>query len=518
MRVVSPRIFFICTATIVIASVLSISFYAFVARASVYNLYASTCLGGWENTHLASGDPEGTEVGEAPVFTEVNSARLDGSVHAQIYCGGFSGDILENTVPKKILVRFSWAVEYPKLDSAALQIKDATTTTDSIEQLENEDIDVTDISNPPDGESSVEPEAVEPEAMGSGEPQTPATIEPTTESETETAPVTEESVLQLQETAPEPSSEPTPQEPAASILNFFATAAYAQEIVGTASTTIDSTFETATTTPDIATSTPASAYGLVEVLYTLDGVEWRSLGFVEKDEFGNKHFEIPIEEASDWEDISKIQIGIQSVPVVDGVAPIIYLDSVWIETEYEYANQNDTSQLASVASAIGEVLGETIGELIPAEEPEIIEEVPVEEVSVEETFQPIIEPAPLPPRLSSRDFSKDIVIDPNATHSCEAEPFSIDVSGRDVFFTKITLKKMPEEKYEMEIGSLPDGIDVRFNNDDYFFQPDSDGDIISLQILNEEGSRTGNFTIPVIFSEKSNQDSSVICQINIINQ
>ncbi len=521
MRTTLPRLFLVCSAVVAIVIIFCVSLYTLTARASIYNLYASMCLGGWENTHLASGVPEANELGGAPIFTQVNSARLDASAHAQIYCGGFAGDILENTVPKNILVKFSWAVEYPKLNTEVLQVEDTAATTDSAAQIEgniqikNEDANATGAFDQSAEKSNAE---LGPAAAESGESETLAPTESVSEPESEAVSAVEESTPQPQETTSEPSPEPAPQEPSASILNFFATVVYAQEILDTVSSTTDAIEETATTTPDIATPTSISAYGLVEVLYTLDGVEWKSLGFVEKDEFGSKYFEIPIEEVSDWENIAKIQIGIQSVPVVDGVAPIIYLDSVWIETEYEYTNQSDTSQLANVASAIGEVLGETIGELIPTEEQEALEEVIVDELPIEETYQPIIEPVPLPPRLSVRNFTKEIIIDPNAVHRCEASPFSIDVFGRRSFSTKVMLQKSLDENYQLEIGSLPDGVNMVFSaNDDYVYEPDFDDDIVSLRIRNEEGALTGNFTVPIVFTQKGKEDSSVICQINIVN-
>jgi hypothetical protein len=252
---------------------------------------------------------------------------------------------------------------------------------------------------------------------------------------------------------------------------------------------------------------------------------------VEKDEFGSKHFEIPIEEASEWEEISKIQIGIQSVPVIDDIAPIIYIDSVWIETEYEYTNQDGESQLANVASGITDIFGGENNEVIPKEddygieedtEEELLEDEPEEileeELLEEEIPQEYVEPVPPSLPLSARSFSKEIVLDPRATHRCVASPFNIDISGRSPFSTDISLKKTPEEEYEIEIGGLPSGIDVTFSkNDDYLYQPGSNEDTVSLSIENEKGSRTGNFTIPIVFTEKEKKDSSVICQINIIN-
>jgi len=301
----------------VIAGIFAVVFYAMVARASISTLYTSSCLGGWENTHLAAGSPEATVSGGAPIFNDTNSARLVGNAHAQIYCGGFNGDIIKDTIPKKILVKFSWAVEYPMippLETLPLKKTKATSTSNVVNE-QGEAI-------PIEALSPSEPEITEPENTNTEptptEPASSESVEPTLESVPES----------ISDTPPAPEASPSPEEPTASIFNLFAMVALAQEIPV-------EEFSASTSTLDVASSTPSLSYGLVEVLYTLDGVEWKSLGFVEKDEFSSKHFEIPIEEASQWEDISKIQIGIQSVPVLDGVAPIIHLDSVWIEVEYQ---------------------------------------------------------------------------------------------------------------------------------------------------------------------------------------
>lgn len=538
MRAVSLKSSLLWIVVGIIVILISVPFYAFVARANVYNLYAKTCLGGWGNTHLAAGPPEASEQSGVQVFTESNSARLNADVHAQIYCGGFTGDILKSTVPKKILVKFSWAVEYPdlrSLETPDINTESATSTEGVVQGANTESVSDQDDSLPE--ESIVEEESL-PQEESPGTPETSETAPPeSTETTTvEEAPLTEEPTEEttptLEQTSDpaEPASEPTPElssEEPVSFFNFLVPTAHAQEIkdeeLGNVSTTpIDDMESEITTTTEAVSIAPNVSYGLVEVIYTLDGVEWKSLGFVEKDEFAGKQFEIPIEEASEWEDISKIQIGVQSVPVLDGIAPIIYLDSVWIETEYEYLQgDGDASQLAgAVAGLFG--IGET-----STTSPEVLDEVPeeiLEEEALLEELPPgepdvITMPDEFPPLpVSKRLYEKEIVIDTNATHRCEANPFSVDVLGRHSFSTKVAITQNPEQEYEAEIGSLPDGIDVRFTkSDDYIYRPDSDEDTLSLRIRNEEGSLTGNFSVPVIFTEKGKTDSSVVCQINVVN-
>lgn len=66
MRIASLKSLALWIAIGVIIIVLIASFYPFTARANVYHLYASACLGGWENTHLAAGAPEALEMGGTP--------------------------------------------------------------------------------------------------------------------------------------------------------------------------------------------------------------------------------------------------------------------------------------------------------------------------------------------------------------------------------------------------------------------------------------------------------------------
>jgi hypothetical protein len=67
----------------------------------------------------------------------------------------------------------------------------------------------------------------------------------------------------------------------------------------------------------------------LEVLYTLDGSEWHGLGKVGKNNWKNE-FEIPITE---WDDISKLQVSIQTLSVLDEM-PAVYLDGMWVEAGY----------------------------------------------------------------------------------------------------------------------------------------------------------------------------------------
>jgi len=341
MRIVSLKSLALWIAIGIIIIALIASFYPFTARANVYHLYASACLGGWKNTHLATGIPQALKDGEKSALTGDNSARLNAGTLARIYCGGFTGDILADTIPTRILARFSWAIEYP-----GLQIEEFSAP--QVEPSINEDlmqevntllegmVSESPTTSPPQEypvtQNVYEPiiQETKPQAERQTEPSiTPETFEsvvmpaPQTEEPTpplnpfEAIPRNEEQITDTTETQNEPLQNELPTETPATIS--------AEEVPTT-----------------ISTETPTNeiVYGLLEVTYTLDGVEWKRLGFVRANEFQNKYFEIPIEEASDWKDISKIQISVQGVPTLDSIAPTIYLDAIWLEVEYQKSTED----------------------------------------------------------------------------------------------------------------------------------------------------------------------------------
>lgn len=468
---------------------IAIGFYAFNARASISKLYADTCLGGWENTHLASGSPDALGPDGETLFDVNNSAKLNAETLAQIYCGGFNGDVLENTVPKKILVKFSWNVEYPEIDTVEesdLDLELATST--------EEDLSATSTESLPsvEDEPVIEDVVEELEIVESEEP--PAIIEEISEPDL------------IEPESPGSAPEVSADEPI-SFFNLFISKAIAQEIEQevevevveevvvedvSASSTDVSLDEVATTTED-AVDVEEVSYGLVEVVYTLDGLEWKTLGFVGKDEFRGKHFEIPIEEASDWEDISRIQIGVRSLPVLDGVAPVIFLDSVWIEAEYGF-------------------LEELIIE-------EIIEEEPVSGVLDPE--DPYFDENPVSNELNlkTRVFN-DFVIDSEAKHYCNSEESRIDLKKAGSATHKIQLFGAGEyQEIKMVVASLPKGIDVYFNeNKDYEISFYSDKKDVEVELVIQEGAQVGNFNIPIIYTLKNDaNESSVVCQINLVH-
>jgi hypothetical protein len=120
-----------------------------------------------------------------------------------------------------------------------------------------------------------------------------------------------------------------------------------------------------------------------------------------------------------------------------------------------------------------------------------------------------------PPPLKVRTYRKGLRIDRHPQHSCVARGSGIALSGVDRTMAELELRGARSVAEDIEIGSLPDGIDITFlNNAGYEFKPSKHDGAVTLYISNQPGSQTGNFSIPIIYT---NGTSTTICQINVIN-
>jgi len=116
--------------------------------------------------------------------------------------------------------------------------------------------------------------------------------------------------------------------------------------------------------------------------------------------------------------------------------------------------------------------------------------------------------------LKERKFSKIIILDKNARHSCLAKTFTINISHLKRATAFILFTGMRSSDENIEIGSLPLGIDITFSNNNYFYNPSKNDEGVMLNIINYDNSQKGNFSIPIIYQSGN---STTICQINIIN-
>lgn len=550
--------FYIAFVFVLIVSV--VSFSVVPARANSFVLYASTCLGGWENTNRAAGSPQTHENGFAQP-TQENSARVDTHIHAQIYCGGFSGDILDDTVPKKILVHFSWVVEYPTPGYVDVPMQDVPSG--EAEEASHEGASDAETISPEESLSIPIEVPLEGYTENSGNGaetyQENTTVEPSVDNTDDTV-FSQESISE-----PAPEVPTAPVDDSVSFLRWVVAIAHAQEIASddlveqviesqtedtpqiiqpieaaepeNQTVVVEETDTEDSSTHDImpvsTAEDPPVPYGLVEVLYTLDGVQWKSLGFVAEDAFNTSSFEIPIEEVSDWEDISNIQVAVQSVPVVDVVAPSIYLDALWIEAEYDFlSDQNSTEEIQEVFNTEDQEVYALSEDVIPEELEVVIEEAQEEDIqeysdepalgpgAVESHSDPLfVDDADTIEDIFSRRTVSNIEADPSAQHYCNPEHFSVTLRGKDAISEQIFLThtSIPQEGM-LYIGSLPKGIDVRFvDTDDYTTNVSAQTKSVPIGITRMRKAQSGSFS--VLFAYTLAKDTrTAVCQLNIINE
>jgi len=291
-------------------------FYGFT-QASVATFYPTTCLGGWEHPENIEGEPSLSSDASASDFNLGNSAHLQSSSDA-LYCGGFKGEIPDNTKPTHFRIFLH------------LSVDDGSVVHQEMKPFG--DIILAPTENP------AETLPITPPDSSSDSTTTPA---PTPDS-TPTTPVV-----------------PPPDNQAQSFLdNFFAPKVFADDNAtdgtdslapATDATIPDNTTpdvippvpaDTNNTTPapapavenpDNALPSQAPSDAFLEVDYTLDGATWNSLGTISRSSWQNNSFDIPITE---WTNLDHLQISIKTLPTFDNPL-VVYLDSIEIFVEYD---------------------------------------------------------------------------------------------------------------------------------------------------------------------------------------
>ena len=204
------------------------------------------------------------------------------------------------------------------------------------------------------------------------------------------------------------------------------------------------------------------------------------------DSWQNLALEIP---NFNWEDVSRVQIAIQSLSPVD-FAPTVYLDSLWLEVEYE-------SLPAPVAGSLSS--------------PESISESMLETLPQTLTIQTETQTAPQP-------VSKPVIkiFDQQAEHKCVINPFSQEISEGTSVNYNISLKPSSSNRpYEIILGDLPSGVGADFEQP---FSGSTAPTTIPLSLTAEANAQNGSFNIAVIYRETQTNGEilSNFCQLNLV--
>jgi hypothetical protein len=333
------------------------------AQANVATFHPAHCLGGWKNVDNIAGSPE-VRLDNDVAYDDSNSASLFNS-NAQVFCGGFSGDIPYAAKHERVTLNFSWYIgDGPQLERTAQEVAPGPAPVEVIAEpvveeakTESGETDVTDEAAPLPAASQESEEVSPAESVEeTGESAPVESAEPTAfrffntlistahAQEAEPAsevptPSTEDEVISLEPSVPVESVE-TPLVETVLPATEIQSDTNGEVIQGEISTTSISNNISAEEQDAIAKAheqvvtaagKPENAY--FEVLYTLDGQEWHTLGFVNRIA-NDVQIELPIDLFATVEDLEKVQISLHTVERFDTV-PKIFLDSLWLEVVYD---------------------------------------------------------------------------------------------------------------------------------------------------------------------------------------
>lgn len=207
---------------------------------------------------------------------------------------------------------------------------------------------------------------------------------------------------------------------------------------------------------------------------------------------------------------------------------------------FSYSQNVEEQEIVTSQNSEENVLSEedqNTEEIIPENTPEETEATPTES-QIEETQIEIENPAPIPepvytpppipvkkpvvnPNLTKRKISKKINIDKQAGHSCKPSVFANQIKNGTLQISLLLTKEEGStyESENLEVGSLPDGINVKIrNSESYTKNISAEENSIPLIITKEQGAQKGSFNIPLVYTVKENGVSSVaVCQFNLVN-
>jgi len=311
-----------------------------VEEKQIANFYPTNCYGGWENSQSAQGQPE-----DGKELNETNSAVLRNSI-APIFCEDFAGEIPEDAEIKKVSLKFSWAL---KEEMAEFVIPASGTDSAGAETPTNETLVPADTPDVNSEGSNIEESVPAPESIPEAEPapapssffrkiinsvfaqeeaETIENSEANTEeenlSESEEIPIDEE-VKSETETGVSPRIDLDSEQNDTENITEEIDEQKEEEILP------EETSEEAVVPSESEQGGGDSSGAFLEILFTLDGEKWQGLGKVGRDNWQNFSLEIPV---SDWDEVENLQIKIDGLMTFDD-QPVIYLDNLWLEVEYE---------------------------------------------------------------------------------------------------------------------------------------------------------------------------------------
>lgn len=349
--------FVILPAFIIIFVFSNISGKSSVTRAAVATFYPDACLGGFEYPENATGEFSLVGDFDTEDFNRSNSAYIKDR-SASIYCGGFQGEIPEDTEAKEFVLTFSWLVE----GDGAYEHEEPEPF-DSSEESSDQDSDVSEEPNevleeevkeePTISEDVIEEIKEETEEVEESPKEEPLSEESAPEvsfwnsifgkyafAQEEATPVAEDDSADEEEVLDndEEVKEESPKEEILleEKLEETSGSPEVQGIFDSRDPVSDdgaSPITNGTSEEDEAsldpTAVPSDAF--LEVSYTTDGSMWHVLGLVGRSNWQDKSFSIPLH---GWEDLENVQVALKTLPTFDET-PKVYLDGMKLSVQYE---------------------------------------------------------------------------------------------------------------------------------------------------------------------------------------
>jgi len=326
-------------------------------RAEVQDFYPSSCLGNWQNSGNAQGEPE-TLVSASTSFSADNSAMYASGT--QIFCGGF---LPSNFATSGVITNVGLTLVWQIGTSTLIAIPNSEVTSTDTTVLSSS----TDITAPTSTPTSTLVEVTSTEATSTDTTSTQS-ITPTSPTDTSTDISTDTTTDSSTDDAFVSSTDVSAT--GTSLLREIIPFAFADTTdadssstsaaSSTSSTVILGPPLTADLAPPASTSSspssgetpvaPTSSLGVIssttaiaapppipdqnflDVSYSTDGQTWISIGQVNINNWQQFTVTLPI---SDWNDLQNLQIRIEGIPTTQDPIPPIYLDGMFAEVDYE---------------------------------------------------------------------------------------------------------------------------------------------------------------------------------------
>ncbi len=133
-------------------------------------------------------------------------------------------------------------------------------------------------------------------------------------------------------------------------------------------------------------------------------------------------------------------------------------------------------------------------------------------------ISPIYIPPANLPKISVRPPERKIQIDPLADHSCKMENFTANMTNQNSLEKKIILTGSASTAKDIEVLGVPSGFKIKFKKNNQTKTSISSEQTTNIFIEKMAMAQKGNFNVSFVFTEKGSKNSSIICQMNLINE